>query len=141
MGGTGQAVQGVFTGTGAVVGGILGGVFGGAAALFGYPPSYAYGAPFAAPFNATGSRPQRRSSRSAALSDAAACGRWLLSRFPDMSSLALAAAVAWSSVGIGKIHAEESRDCLESRKRSGGEERCVRSSRVSGGGGPRSIQG
>jgi hypothetical protein len=64
--GTGQAVQGVFTGAGAVVGGILGGVFGGAAALFGYPynptpsyaygaaPSYAYGAPFAAPFNAAG---------------------------------------------------------------------------------------
>jgi hypothetical protein len=64
--GTGQAVQGVFTGAGAVVGGILGGVFGGTAALFGYPynptpsyaysatPSYAYGAPFAAPFNAAG---------------------------------------------------------------------------------------
>ena len=54
VGGTGQAVQGVFTGAGAVAGGILGGVFGGTAALFGYPPSYAYGAPFAAPFNATG---------------------------------------------------------------------------------------
>jgi hypothetical protein len=54
VGGTGQAVQGVFTGAGAVVGGILGGVFGGTAALFGYPPSYTYGAPFAAPFNATG---------------------------------------------------------------------------------------
>jgi hypothetical protein len=64
--GTGQAVQGVFTGAGAVVGGILGGVVGGTAALFGYPynptPSYAYaapssypyGAPFAAPFNAAG---------------------------------------------------------------------------------------
>ncbi len=64
--GTGQAVQGVFTGAGAVVGGVLGGVFGGTAALFGYPynptpsytyggaPSYAYGAPFAAPFNAAG---------------------------------------------------------------------------------------
>jgi hypothetical protein len=64
--GTGQAVQGVFTGAGAIVGGVLGGVFGGTAALFGYPyspaPSYAYGAtssypygaPFAAPFNAAG---------------------------------------------------------------------------------------
>jgi hypothetical protein len=64
--GTGQAVQGVFTGAGAVVGGILGGVFGGTAALLGYPynptssyaygaaPSYPYGAPFAAPFNAAG---------------------------------------------------------------------------------------
>jgi hypothetical protein len=64
--GTGQAVQGVFTGAGAVVGGVLGGVFGGTAALFGYPynptpsyaygatPSYPYGAPFAAPFNAAG---------------------------------------------------------------------------------------
>jgi len=64
--GTGQAVQGVFTGSGAIVGGVLGGVFGGTAALFGYPynpaPSYAYGAtssypygaPFAAPFNAAG---------------------------------------------------------------------------------------
>jgi hypothetical protein len=62
--GTGQAVQGVFTGAGAIVGGVLGGVFGGAAALFGYPytpsysyaapASYPYGAPFAAPFNAAG---------------------------------------------------------------------------------------
>jgi hypothetical protein len=56
--GTGQAVQGVFTGAGAIVGGVLGGVLGGTAALFGYPynptPSYAYGAPFAAPFNAAG---------------------------------------------------------------------------------------
>jgi hypothetical protein len=64
--GTGQAVQGVFTGAGAIVGGVLGGVFGGTAALFGAPytatPSYAYGAtssypygaPFAAPFNAAG---------------------------------------------------------------------------------------
>jgi hypothetical protein len=64
--GTGQAVQGVFTGAGAIVGGVLGGVFGGTAALFGYPynptpsvayggaPSYAYGAPFAVPFNAAG---------------------------------------------------------------------------------------
>ena len=64
--GTGQAVQGVFTGAGAVVGGVLGGVVGGTAALFGYPynptPTYAYGAPstypygapFAAPFNAAG---------------------------------------------------------------------------------------
>jgi hypothetical protein len=62
--GTGQAVQGVFNGAGAVVGGVLGGVVGGTAALFGYPysPSYAYaapssypyGAPFAAPFNAAG---------------------------------------------------------------------------------------
>jgi hypothetical protein len=54
VGGTGQAVEGVFTGAGAIVGGVLGGVFGGVSALFGYPPSYAYGAPFAAPFNATG---------------------------------------------------------------------------------------
>jgi hypothetical protein len=54
VGGTGQAVQGVFTGAGAVVGGVLGGVLGGVSALFGYPPSYAYGATFAAPFNATG---------------------------------------------------------------------------------------
>ena len=54
VGGTGQAVQGVFTGAGAIVGGALGGVFGGVSALFGYPPSYTYGAPFAAPFNATG---------------------------------------------------------------------------------------
>jgi hypothetical protein len=54
VGGTGQAVQGVFTGAGAIVGGVLGGVLGGVSALFGYPPSYAYGAPFAAPFNATG---------------------------------------------------------------------------------------
>jgi hypothetical protein len=62
--GTGQAVQGVFIGAGAIVGGVLGGVVGGTAALFGYPytpapsyaytPSYAYGAPFAAPFNAAG---------------------------------------------------------------------------------------
>jgi hypothetical protein len=64
--GTGQAVQGVFTGAGAIVGGVLGGVVGGTAALFGYPynptpiyaygaPStYPYGAPFAAPFNAAG---------------------------------------------------------------------------------------
>ena len=49
VGGTGQAVQGVFTGAGAIVGGVLGGVFGGVSALFGYPPSYTYGAPFAAP--------------------------------------------------------------------------------------------
>ncbi len=54
VGGTGQAVEGVFTGAGAVVGSFLGGVFGGTAALFGSPPSYAYGAPFAAPFNAAG---------------------------------------------------------------------------------------
>jgi hypothetical protein len=54
VGGTGQAVQGVFTGAGAIVGGVVGGVLGGTAALFGSPPSYAYGAPFAAPFNATG---------------------------------------------------------------------------------------
>jgi hypothetical protein len=62
--GTGQAVQGVFNGAGAVVGGVLGGVVGGTAALFGYPynPSYAYAAPssypygatFAAPFNVAG---------------------------------------------------------------------------------------
>ena len=46
--GTGQAVQGVFTGAGAIVGGVLGGVVGGAAALVGAPytatPSYAFGA-------------------------------------------------------------------------------------------------
>ena len=54
VGGTGQAVEGVFTGAGAVVGSFLGGVFGGVSALFGSPPSYAYGAPFAAPFNAAG---------------------------------------------------------------------------------------
>ena len=54
VGGTGQAVEGLFTGAGAVVGSFLGGVFGGTAALFGSPPSYAYGAPFAAPFNAAG---------------------------------------------------------------------------------------
>ena len=64
--GTGQAVQGVFTGAGAIVGGVLGGVIGGTAALFGAPynppasyaygatSSYPYGAPFAAPFNAAG---------------------------------------------------------------------------------------
>jgi hypothetical protein len=54
VGGTGEAVAGLFTGAGAVVGSFLGGVFGGTAALFGSPPSYAYGAPFAAPFNAAG---------------------------------------------------------------------------------------
>ena len=54
VGGTGQAVEGVFTGAGAVVGSFVGGVLGGTAALFGSPPSYAYGAPFAAPFNAAG---------------------------------------------------------------------------------------
>jgi hypothetical protein len=54
VGGTGQAVEGVFTGAGAVVSAFMGGVFGGTAALFGYPPSYTYGAPFAAPFNAAG---------------------------------------------------------------------------------------
>jgi hypothetical protein len=54
VGGTGQAVEGVFTGAGAVVGSFLGGVLGGTAALFGSPPTYAYGAPFAAPFNAAG---------------------------------------------------------------------------------------
>lgn len=54
VGGTGLAVQGVFTGAGAVVSAFLGGVFGGTGALFGYPPSYTYGAPFAAPFNAAG---------------------------------------------------------------------------------------
>lgn len=54
VGGTGQAVEGVFTGAGAIVGGVLGGVFGGTAALFGNSPSYSYGAPFAAPFNAAG---------------------------------------------------------------------------------------
>ena len=54
VGGAGQAVEGVFTGAGAIVGGIVGGVFGGVSALFGAPPNYAYGAPFAAPFNAAG---------------------------------------------------------------------------------------
>jgi len=54
VGGTGLAVEGVFTGAGAVVGSFVGGVLGGTAALFGSPPSYAYGAPFAAPFNAAG---------------------------------------------------------------------------------------
>jgi hypothetical protein len=54
VGGTGQAVEGVFTGAGAVVGSFVGGVLGGTAALFGSPPTYAYGAPFAAPFNAAG---------------------------------------------------------------------------------------
>ena len=54
VGGTGQAVEGVFTGAGAVVGSFAGGVLGGTAALFGSPPTYAYGAPFAAPFNAAG---------------------------------------------------------------------------------------
>ena len=54
VGGTGEAVEGLFTGAGAVVGSFVGGVLGGTAALFGSPPTYAYGAPFAAPFNATG---------------------------------------------------------------------------------------
>ena len=54
VGGTGQAVQGLFTGAGGVVGSFVGGVLGGTAALFGTPPTYAYGAPFAAPFNAAG---------------------------------------------------------------------------------------
>ncbi len=54
VGGTGQAVGGLFTGAGAVVGSFVGGVLGGTAALFGSPPTYAYGAPFAAPFNAAG---------------------------------------------------------------------------------------
>jgi hypothetical protein len=54
VGGTGQAVEGLFTGAGAVVGSFVGGVLGGTAALFGSPPTYAYGAPFAAPFNAAG---------------------------------------------------------------------------------------
>jgi hypothetical protein len=54
VGGTGLAVQGVFTGAGAVVSAFVGGVFGGTAALFGYPPSYTYGAPLAVPFNAAG---------------------------------------------------------------------------------------
>ena len=54
VGGTGQAVEGVFTGAGAVVSAFVGGVFGGTAALFGYPPSYTYGAPLATPFNAAG---------------------------------------------------------------------------------------
>ena len=54
VGGTGQAVAGLFTGAGAVVGSFAGGVLGGTAALFGSPPTYAYGAPFAAPFDAAG---------------------------------------------------------------------------------------
>jgi len=54
VGGTGQAVEGVFTGAGAVVSAFAGGVFGGTAALFGYPPSYTYGAPLATPFNVAG---------------------------------------------------------------------------------------
>jgi hypothetical protein len=54
VGGTGQAVEGLFIGAGAVVGSFAGGVLGGTAALFGSPPTYAYGAPFAAPFNAAG---------------------------------------------------------------------------------------
>jgi hypothetical protein len=54
VGGTGEAVAGLFTGAGAVVGSFVGGVLGGTAALFGSPPTYAYGAPFAAPFNAAG---------------------------------------------------------------------------------------
>ena len=54
VGGTGQAVGGLFTGAGGVVGSFVGGVLGGTAALFGSPPTYAYGAPFAAPFNAAG---------------------------------------------------------------------------------------
>ena len=54
VGGTGQAVGGVFTGAGTIVGRVAGGVLGGVAALFGSPPTYAYGAPFAAPFNAAG---------------------------------------------------------------------------------------
>jgi hypothetical protein len=54
VGGTGEAVTGLFTGAGAVVGSFVGGVLGGTAALFGSPPTYAYGAPFAAPFNAAG---------------------------------------------------------------------------------------
>ena len=36
VGGTGQAVEGVFTGAGAVVGSFVGGVLGGTAALFGH---------------------------------------------------------------------------------------------------------
>ena len=54
VGGTGQAVEGVFIGAGTVVSAFVGGVFGGTAALFGYPPSYTYGAPLATPFNAAG---------------------------------------------------------------------------------------
>jgi hypothetical protein len=80
VGGTGQAVQSVFNGAGAVVGGVVGGVLGGATALVTSPsgynnPGYAYaygygtgspgyapgntaggpiGAAFAAPFNAAG---------------------------------------------------------------------------------------
>jgi hypothetical protein len=59
VGGTGQAVQAVFTGAGGIVGGIVGGVVGGVSALFGgpgyvYTPVNGYGGPFAAPFNAAG---------------------------------------------------------------------------------------
>lgn len=59
VGGTGQAVQAVFTGAGGVVGGVVGGVLGGVSALFGGPgytsaPASGYGGPFAAPFNAAG---------------------------------------------------------------------------------------
>ena len=59
VGGTGQAVQAVFTGAGGIVGGVVGGVLGGVSALFGgpgyvYTPAPGYGGPFAAPFNAAG---------------------------------------------------------------------------------------
>ncbi len=72
VGGTGQAVQAVFNGAGAIVGGILGGVFGGASAIFGYPhyaaatPAYAYG--YGGPsynYAAYGARSRRRSMRPA----------------------------------------------------------------------------
>ena len=81
VGGTGQAVEVIFTGAGAIVGSFLGGVFGGTAALFGSPPSYAYGAPFAAPFNAAGAVAGRRSRRRAALSEGRGRPRRLLSHF------------------------------------------------------------
>ena len=54
VGGTGHAVESVFTGAGGIVGGVLGGVFGGVSALFGGPGYAYYHAPFAAPFNAAG---------------------------------------------------------------------------------------
>ena len=54
VGGTGQAVAGVFTGAGAIVGGFVGGVLAAQRRSSAARPAYAYGAPFAAPFNAAG---------------------------------------------------------------------------------------
>ena len=54
VGGTGHAVESVFTGAGGIVGGVLGGVAGGVSALFGGPGYAYYGNSFAAPFNAAG---------------------------------------------------------------------------------------